>query len=74
MKAATYTSIEFCQFGSCALLKGVQHPDGVGTEVVTTPVQSFDHATGVIETKNTRYTKAAAPSKLYKPTHGGYPD
>ena len=30
MKAATYTAIEFCQVGSCALLKGVQHPDGVG--------------------------------------------
>lgn len=31
--------------------------------------------TGVIETKNTRYTKAAPPpAKLYKPTHGGYPD
>lgn len=56
------------------LLKGVQHPDGVGPDVVTTPVQSFDPATGVIETKNTRYTKAAAPSKLYKPTHGGYPE
>ena len=117
MKAATYTAIEFCQVGSSALLKGVQHPDGVGPDVVTTPVQSFDPATGVIETKNTRYTKAAAPaaahrrpaswraasvkrvaiaralgwlrgdnsqpqaeapapaapSKLYKPTHGGYP-
>lgn len=73
MKATTYTAIEFCQVGSCALLKGVQHPDGVGPDVVTTPVQSFDPATGVIETKNTRYTKAAAPSKLYKPTHGGYP-
>ncbi len=66
MKAATYTAIEFCQFGSCALLKGVQRPDGVGPDVVTTPVQSFDPATGVIETKNTRYTKAAAPSKLYE--------
>jgi len=73
MKAATYTAIEFCQVGSCALLKGVQHPDGGWLDVVTSPVRSFDPATGVIETKNTRYTKAAAPSKLYKPTHGGYP-
>lgn len=74
MKAATYTAIEFCRVGVCALLKGVQHPDGVGPEpYVTTPVRSFDLGTGVIETKNTRYTKAAAPSKLYKPTHGGYP-
>lgn len=73
MKAATYTSIEFCRVGSCALLNGVQHPDVFGPEVLTTPVQSYDPATGVIETKHTRYTKAAAPSKLYKPTHGGYP-
>lgn len=63
MKTATYTAIEFCQFGSCALLRGVQHPDGVGPDVVTTPVQSFDPATGVIETTNTRYTKAAVPSR-----------
>ena len=75
MKAATYTAIEFCRVGACALLKGVQHPDGVGPVVVTAPVRSFDPTTGVIETRNTRYTKAkaAAPSKLYKPTHGGYP-
>ena len=73
MKAATYNALVVCQFGSCALLKGVQHPDGVGPGVVTAPVQSFDPDTGVIETMNTRYTKAAAPSKLYKPTHGGYP-
>ena len=84
MKAATYTAIEFCQVGSCALLKGVEHPDGIEPAlvffVVTTPVRSFDPATGVIETNHTRYTKAAtpytkaaAPSKLYKPTHGGYP-
>lgn len=73
MKAATYIAAEFCRVGSCALLKGVQHPDGVGPDVVTTPVQFFDEATGVIETKNTRYIKAIAPSKLYKPAHGGYP-
>ena len=60
MKAATYTAIKFCQVGSCALLEGVQHPDGVGPDVVTTPVQSFDPTTGVIETNNTWYTKAAA--------------
>ena len=73
MKAATYTAIRFCRVGSSALLSGVEHPDGIGPSVVTTPVLSFDPATGVIETKITRYTKAAAPSKLYKPTHGGYP-
>ena len=77
MKAATYTAIEFCQVGSSALLEGVQHPElRRQHHVVTTPVQSFDPATGVIETTNTRYTrctKAAVPSKLYKPTHGGYP-
>lgn len=73
MRAATYTTIEFCRVGSCALLNGVQHPDGIGPEVLTTTVQSFDPTTGVIETTNMRYTKAAAPSKLYKPTHGGYP-
>ena len=67
MKAATYTALAFCKVGSCALLIGVQHPDGVGPDVVTTPVQAFDPATGVITTENTRYTKAAAPSKLYKP-------
>ena len=73
MQQATYTAAEFVKVGACALLKGVQHPAGVGPDVMTTPVQSFDPATGVIETKNTRYTKAAAPSKLYKPAHGGYP-
>ena len=73
MKASTYKAIVFCQFGSCALLKGVQHPDGVGPDVVTTPVQFFAEATGVIETKNTWYIKAVAPSKLYKLSHGGYP-
>ena len=73
MRAATYTAIKFCQVGSCALLLGVQHPDASGPEVVTTPVRSFDTATGAIETRNTRYTKAAAPSKLYKPTLGEYP-
>ena len=73
MKAATYTDIEYCEVGSCALLNGVQHPDGTVPDVVTAPVRSFAPATGVIETKSTRYTKAAAPSKLYKPTHGGYP-
>ena len=73
MQQATYTAAEFVKVGACALLKGVQRPDGVGPDVVTTPVQSFDPATGVIETTNTRYTKAAVPSKLYNPTHGGYP-
>ena len=73
MKAATYTAITFCKAGSCALLLGVQHPNGIGPDVVTTPVQWFDPATGVIETKGTRYTKAAPPAKLYKPAHGGYP-
>lgn len=73
MKAATYTSIDYCEVGFCAMLNGVQHPDGIGPDVITSQVQSFDRATGVIETKTTRYTKAAAPSKLYKPTHGGYP-
>ena len=63
MKAATYTAIKFCQVGSCALLEGVQHPDGVGPDVVTTPVQSFDPTTGVIETNNTWYTPAAAADK-----------
>ena len=73
MKDATYAAIDFCKVGSCALLKGVKHPDGAESDVVTTPVRSYYHATGVIETLNTRYTKAIAPSKLYKPTHGGYP-
>ena len=73
MQQATYTAAEFCQVGSCASLKGVQHPAGVGPDVITQPVQSFDPDTGVIETKNTRYTKAAPPAKLYKPAHGGYP-
>ena len=73
MQQATYTAAEFVKVGSCALLKGVQHPADVGPDVITTPVQSFDTATGVIETKNTRYTKAAPPAKLYKPAHGGYP-
>ena len=72
MKTATYTAIEFCRVGSCALLKGVQHPDGVGPDVVTTPVQFFAEATGVIETKNTWYIKAVAPSKLYKLSHDVY--
>lgn len=67
MKAATYTVIEFCQVGSSALLKGVQHPELLRQHhVETTTVRSFDPATGVIETKNTRYTKAATPSKLVK--------
>ena len=73
MQQATYTAAEFVKVGACALLNGVEHPSGVGPDVVTTPVQSFDHATGVIETRNTRYTKAAPPAKLYKPAHGGYP-
>ena len=75
MKTVTYTTID----GRPILIltfpdnNGGEHPDGVGPDVVTTPEQSFDHARGRVETKNTRYTKAAAPSKLYKPTHGGYP-
>ena len=73
MQQATYTAAEFVKVGSCALLGGVEHPLGVGPEVVTTPVRSYDKETGVIETKNTRYTKASSPAKLYKPTHGGYP-
>ena len=73
MKAATYTAIEFCRVGACALLKGVQHPDGIGPDVGTTPVRSFDPATGVIETKNTRYIEAAPPAKLYKLSHDVYP-
>jgi hypothetical protein len=73
MQYATYTAIDFCKVGSCALLKGVQHPDGIGPDVVTTPVRSYYPSTGVIETLGTRYTKATAPAKLYKPTHGGYP-
>ena len=73
MQQATYTAAEFVKVGACALLKGVQHPAGIGPEVMTSPVQSFDPATGVIETINTRYTKAAPPAKLYKPAHGGYP-
>ena len=75
MQQATYTAAEFVKVGACALLKGVQHPSaaGVGPDVITTHVQSFDPDTGVIETKNTRYTKAAPPAKLYKPAHGGYP-
>lgn len=73
MQQATYTAAKFVKVGACALLNGVEHPAGVGPQVVTTPVQSFDHVTGVIETKNTRYTRAAPPAKLYKPSHGGYP-
>lgn len=73
MQEATYTAAEFCQVGACALLNGVQHPDGIGPDVVTSPVRLYDPFTGVIETRNTRYTKIVAPSKLYKPTHGGYP-
>lgn len=76
MQNATYTTIDFCKVGSCAWLKGVQHPNGIGPDVVTTPVRSYDPSTGVIETFGTRYTrctKASAPAKLYKPTHGGYP-
>ena len=73
MQQATYTTAEFVKVGACALLNGVEHPSGVVPQVVSTTVLSYDPGTGVIETKNTRYTKAAAPSKLYKPTHGGYP-
>lgn len=73
MQEATYTDIDFCKVGSCAVLTGVQHPDGVGPNVVTTPVRSYCPSTGVIETFCTRYTKAAQPAKLYKPTPGGYP-
>ena len=73
MQQAMYTAADFVKFGACALLNGVEHPSGGGLGVVTTPVRSYDPWTGVIETKNTRYTKAAPPAKLYKPTHGGYP-
>ena len=73
MQQATYTSAEFVKVGACALLNGVKHPAGVGPKVVSTPVRSYDPVTGVIETENTRYTKAAPPAKLYKPAHGGYP-
>ena len=73
MQQATYTAAEFVKVGACALLNGVEHPAGVGPQVVSTPVRSYDPVTGVIETKNTRYTKAAPPAKLYKPAHGGYP-
>ena len=73
MQQVTYTAAEFVKVGACALLNGVEHPSSVGTQVVSTPVLSYDADTGVIETKHTRYTKAAPPAKLYKPTHGGYP-
>ena len=73
MQQATYTAAEFVKVGACALLNGVEHPSSVGTQVVSTPVLSYDADTGVIETKHTRYTKAAPPAKLYKPTHCGYP-
>ena len=73
MQQATYTSAEFVKVGACALLNGVEHPAGVGPRVVSTPVRSYDPGTGVIETNDTRYTKAAPPAKLYKPAHGGYP-
>ena len=46
MKAATYTAIEFCQVGACALLKGVQHPDGIGPDVGTTPAKLYKPAHG----------------------------
>ena len=72
MKTAKYAAAEFVKVGACALLKGVQHDGSV--VIVTTPVQSYDPITGVIETKTTRYiTDAAPPAKLYKPAHGGYP-
>ena len=73
MQQAMYTAADFVKVGACALLDGVEHPSGGGLRVVTTPVRSYDPWTGVIETKNTRYTKAAPPAKLYKPAHGGYP-
>ena len=73
MQQATYTTAEFVKVGACALLNGVEHPSGVGPQVVSTTVRSYDPKTGVIETMNTRYTKAAPPAKLYKPAHGGYP-
>ena len=73
MKTAKYAAIEFCRVGVGAALRGVQHPDGVGPDVITSPVCSYDTTTGVIETADTRYIPDVAPSKLYKPTHGGYP-
>ena len=75
MQQATYTAAEFVKVGACALLIGVEHPSRTGSlpRVVSTTVRSYDPKTGVIETENTRYTKAAPPAKLYKPTHGGYP-
>lgn len=73
MRQATYTAAEFVKVGACALLNGVEHPSSVGPQVVSTPVLSYDADTGVIQTEHTRYTKAAPPAKLYKPTHGGYP-
>ena len=74
MQQAMYTAAEFVKVGACALLNGVEHPSGIGSHVVTTPVRSYDPGTGVIETYNTRYNKAAPPAKLYKPTHGVYPE
>ena len=74
MKTAKYATIRFCRVGEGACLRGVQHPDGFGPNVITSPVRSYDPVTGVIETVNTRYIPDVAPSKLYKPTHGGYPD
>ena len=73
MKAATYTAITFCKAGSCALLLGVQHPNGIGPDVVTTPVQWFDPVTGVIETMNTRYTKALRRRSCASPRTAGIP-
>ena len=73
MKTAKYAAIELCRVGVGAALRGVQHPDGVGPDVITSTVCSYDPTTGVIETVNTRYIPDVAPSKLYKPTHGGYP-
>ena len=72
MRQAMYTSADFVKVGACALLNGVEHPSGVGSQVVTTPVRYYDPGPGVIETENTRYTRAVPPAKLYKPAHGGY--
>ena len=73
MQQATNTAAEFVKVGACALLNGVEHPSSGGPQVVSTPVRSYNADTGVIVPKHTRYTKAAPPAKLYKPTHGGYP-
>jgi hypothetical protein len=59
----SYTELYFCEEGSSAIVKPVDHPSPLVTNrkpVLTSPVIQYDRTTGEFETFNTIYRPVAA--------------